>query len=353
MPNSINTFKSLEVFAGAGGAALGFERAGFENVALCEIDKHACATLRKNRPNWNVIEKDIRDVNWSEYKGIPDVVVGGFPCQAFSYAGKKHGFGDPRGTLFFEFARCVDVVRPLIAIAENVGGLVTHDKGRTIATILNHMESIGYRCVSKEILNAQDYDVPQKRSRFIGVWVRADSVEELPEFNLPESSGVGLTLRDALKTGRLYDCDVPISVGSTYSVRKHGVLSLVPPGGNWRNLPEDIAKDFMKATWYSGGGRTGVARRLSWDAPSPTLLTIPIQMQTERCHPDHTRPLTVREYARIQTFSDNWEFCGSVSSQYRQIGNAVPVNFAFHIAGSAKAFIQSFRDSKSSQARAA
>ncbi len=137
-----------------------------------------------------------------------------------------------------------------------------------------------------------------------------------------------MTLQDTFYKGELYDCDVPKSIGQKYPKRKAEILSLVPQGGDWRDLPEDLQKEYMKGSFYLGGGKTGMARRLSLDEPSLTLTCAPAQKQTERCHPLETRPLTVREYARIQTFPDSWEFFGSESSQYKQIGNAVPVNLA-------------------------
>jgi DNA (cytosine-5)-methyltransferase 1 len=103
---------------------------------------------------------------------------------------------------------------------------------------------------------------------------------------------------------------------------------LVPAGGCWRHLPDDIQRDYMKKSYFMGGGRTGMARRLAWNEPSLTLTCSPAQNQTERCHPDETRPLTVREYARIQTFPDSWQFMGTMAAKYKQIGNAVPVNLA-------------------------
>ena len=106
---------------------------------------------------------------------------------------------------------------------------------------------------------------------------------------------------------------------------------LIPPGGYWKDLPEELQKEYMGASFYMGGGKTGMARRLSWNEPSLTLTCSPAQKQTERCHPDETRPLSVREYARIQTFPDEWVFEGSIAQQYKQIGNAVPVNLGFHI----------------------
>ena len=106
---------------------------------------------------------------------------------------------------------------------------------------------------------------------------------------------------------------------------------MVPPGGYWRDIPKDIAKEYMKSCWYMEGGRTGNLRRLSLDEPSLTVLTSPSQKQTDRCHPLEARPFTIRENARCQSFPDDWQFCGSVGSQYKQIGNAVPVNLALDI----------------------
>ena len=117
---------AIELFAGAGGLALGLEQAGIHTLEYVEIDKFSCETLKKNRPNWNVVCDDIHNVDFTEYKGKVDIVTGGFPCQAFSYAGKKLGFEDTRGTLFHEFARCVNEVQPSIFLAENVRGLISH-----------------------------------------------------------------------------------------------------------------------------------------------------------------------------------------------------------------------------------
>lgn len=118
---------------------------------------------------------------------------------------------------------------------------------------------------------------------------------------------------------------------STYPISKKAILELVPMGGDWRDLPLELQKEYMGASFYLGGGKTGMARRLSLDEPSLTLTCSPAQKQTERCHPLETRPLSIREYARIQTFPDDWVFAGSVASQYKQIGNAVPVNLAWAV----------------------
>ncbi len=319
----LKEYKVLELFAGAGGLAIGLEQSGIKCAALNELDKWACKTLRENRPNWNVLEGDIKEFDFAEYKNQVEIVTGGFPCQAFSYAGKKLGLEDARGTLFYEFARVVQEVNPLICVGENVKGLLSHDKGKTLKGMISILDEIGYNIVPVQVLKAVNYKVPQKRERLILVGIRKD-VDIQYEYPTPYNSIYHLS--DALKKGDLYDIDVPKSPGSKYPEHKKQVLDLVPPKGYWRDLPLDIQKEYMGKSFYLGGGKTGMARRIGWDEPSLTLTCSPAQKQTERCHPDETRPFTIREYARIQTFPDSWEFKGSISQQYKQIGNAVPCN---------------------------
>lgn len=316
-------YKVLELFAGAGGLAVGMEKAGLKCVALNEIDKHACETLRKNRPNWKILEGDIKNFDFSEYHNQVDVVTGGFPCQAFSYAGKRLGFEDARGTLFYEFARVVKEVNPKICIGENVKGLLNHDNGKTLQGMISILDEIGYTVAPVQVLKAINYKVPQKRERLILVGIRKDINLK---YEYPKPYKKIYNLKDALKKGDLFDTNVPKSAGAKYPESKKSVLDLIPPKGYWRDLPIEIQKDFMGASFYLGGGKTGMARRIGWDEPCLTLTCSPAQKQTERCHPDETRPFTVREYARIQTFPDDWQFFGPIAQQYKQIGNAVPVN---------------------------
>ena len=316
-----SNYTVIELFAGAGGTALGFENAGLKHVLLNEINKDASETLKNNFPKGtNIICDDIKNINFDTYKNKIDIVQAGFPCQAFSYAGKSLGFEDTRGTLFFEFARCVKEVQPKIAVGENVRGLLKHNNGKTLKTMVSVLEELGYT-VCYKILRAQYLDVPQKRERLIILASRKDL--NMP-FIFPKEQDYTISLREALK-------DCPKSEGQIYSKSKEEILKLVPEGGYWKNLPIELQKIYMAGSFYLSGGKTGMARRLSWDEPSLTLTCAPAQKQTERCHPEETRPLTVREYARIQTFPDNWEFKGSLSSKYKQIGNAVPVNLSYHI----------------------
>lgn len=322
----IRPYRSIELFAGAGGLALGLERAGFESVVLNEFDPDACETLRKNRPGWKVLEGDVAKIDFTQYKGV-DFVSGGFPCQAFSYAGRRAGFEDARGTLFFEFARVIRETQPAVFLGENVRGLLTHDGGRTLATIRAVIAELGYTLIEPRILKAFFYRVPQKRERLALIGIRND-LAPYAKFSWPSPAQRVYTVRDALKKGLLFDRDVPASPGVRYTERRARIIDHVPPGGYWRDLPDDLQREFMKGSYHLEGGKTGLARRLSWDEPSLTLTCAPAQNQTGRCHPSETRPLTVREYARIQTFPDNWFFCGAIMSQYKQIGNAVPVHLA-------------------------
>jgi len=317
----------VELFAGAGGLALGLEQAGFKSLRLNEINKHACNTLRKNRPDWNVIEGDIVDQSFHDLSGKVDLLTGGFPCQPFSTAGKKLGLEDIRGTLVFEMIRVMKEIKPKVFLAENVSGLKNDDNGRTIEVIKDIINESGYSVIEEDIYKAIFYKVPQKRERLIIIAVRNDLKDKV----VYEKHSVYhslVTVKDALKKGSLYNSDVPESEGQSYPARKAEILSYVPEGGYWRDLPLELQKEYMKGSFSLGGGKTGMARRLSWNEPSLTLTCSPAQKQTERCHPEENRPLTTREYARIQTFPDDWVFEGSTTEIYKQIGNAVPVNLA-------------------------
>ncbi|MFZ1748797.1 MAG: DNA (cytosine-5-)-methyltransferase, partial [Saprospiraceae bacterium] len=237
-------------------------------------------------------------------------------------------FSDARGTLFYEFARIVKEANPIMCIGENVRGLLSHENGKTLNGMISILDEIGYDVVPVKVLKAINFKVPQKRERLILVGIRKDVNLK---YEYPKPYRKVFTLKDALQKGELYDSDVPKSDGAKYPQYKMDVLELVPPKGYWRDLPLDIQKSFMGGSYYLGGGKTGIARRIGWDEPCLTLTCSPAQKQTERCHPDETRPFTVREYARIQTFPDNWEFAGSLSQQYKQIGNAVPVNLGSEI----------------------
>jgi len=309
-------YSVTELFAGAGGMALGFEKAGLQHKLLIEHDKWCCQTLLRNRPDWRIYQCDVAEF---DFTGVhTDVVSGGFPCQDYSHAGGKQGFATPRGSLMLQFIRAVEEIHPKVCVAENVSGLVRHS--RAVGVLQRSLERLGYN-VQMQVLNALNYDVAQKRKR---VFI----VGTLPsvQFEYPLQTGRSYVLRDVIDDPRIRQGN-----GATYSPARRAVYRQVPPGGCWRDLPPSVAEEFMGTDYYKGGGRTGYCRRLSMNEPCLTLLTSPAQRRTERIHPMITRPLNILEYARIQTFPDLWGFKGSLNSRYRQIGNAVPVNLAFHI----------------------
>ena len=329
---SSRPFNIISLFAGAGGSAIGFQNAGFKHLLLNDNNGDCVKTLRDNlTEDANVIHDHVKNLSFINYSGQVDVLEGGFPCQSFSYAGNGLGTGDPRGTLFNELVRCMSECSPRIVMAENVKGLINHDRGKTLRTIVQAMTDVGYNTRFK-LLNAQGFDVPQKRERlFI---VASKSKRFLTEFNFPQDNMLRTTLGEAL-----LDCPKSVSY-TTYSPRKTEIMDLVPEGGCWKDLPDGIREEYMGGAIHSGGGKTGMARRLCWNKPSPTILCSTSQKMTEMCHPKETRPLTVRECARIQTFPDSWHFHGSVSSQQKQVGNAVPCNLAYHMAVQIRKFLE-------------
>jgi DNA (cytosine-5)-methyltransferase 1 len=321
MSSDQNKFNFVEVCSGAGGLSCGFMNKQFSPLLLNDVDKHCCKTLERNHPGCNVKCGSFCDIDFSEYAGKVDVLMGGVPCQSFSQAGKRKGLGDERGNLLVEFMSLIDKINPKVFLIENVKGLVTHDKGKTMEFILEKLNQKKY-IVTWKVLNANDYGVPQNRKRLIIVGLRADIKKE---YFFPTEEEYKPVLRDAI-------ADVPESEGHSYSGRKKEIMHMVPEGGCWVDLPVDVQKEYMKKSYYSGGGKRGIAKRLAWDKPCLTLTTSPCQKQTEKCHPSETRPLSVREYARIQTFPDTYKFEGSVANKYKQIGNAVPVKLAEHLA---------------------
>lgn len=319
-------YTAIELFAGAGGLALGLENAGFDIKGVLEVDKYSCETLKINRPNWNVICDNIINivkVGISKYISLDhelDLLSGGYPCQSFSQIGKRLGLDDVRGTMFYYYALLLNELKPKMFLVENVKGLLTHDYGKTLDVMLNMFFNIGYR-IRWKILNANDYNVAQNRERLFIVGIRND-ISPINLFEYPKPFAYKPVLNDILQ-------DVPVSACLEYLPYKKYILGLIPEGGNWNSLPDDIIKSYLGEEYlYSRNKNSGKLRRMSRDKACATILCCPIGNIVERCHPTETRPFSVREYARIQSFPDNWTFSGSVYQQYKQIGNAVPVELA-------------------------
>lgn len=258
--------------------------------------------------------------------GEPFAFVGGPPCQSFSTAGKRGGISDDRGMLVFDYLNLVDLARPRFMVLENVKGLMSsrdQDGGLVIDKILEMLDTMGYG-VASGVVDAVHFGAPQFRERLLIIASRDREPVFLPSATHFQRHQSPLhrwrTLRSAIED--LQDDPGPYL---TYSERNQQYISMVPEGGNWRSLPSDVAREAMGGAWESGGGKVGYFRRLRFDEPSPTLVTSPTQKATMLTHPVAHRPLSVREFARIQGFPDDWTFAGNIAAQYRQIGNAVPL----------------------------
>jgi DNA (cytosine-5)-methyltransferase 1 len=308
----------IEVCAGAGGLSCGLIKAGFTPILLNDNNSDCCKTLTLNHPGVRVSHCSMTELN---IDCTVDLLCGGVPCQSFSQAGSRRGLDDPRGNLMIEFSKLIDKVKPKVFMIENVKGLMTHEKGETLKFIIETLNKPKKYDVKYELLNAVNFGVPQKRERvfIIGVLKSLNK-----EYKFPEPEKNIFTVGDALK-------NVPDSSCAKYNDGKIRLYKLIPQGGCWVNLPEELQKSYLGNSYNSGGGKRGILHRLAMDKPALTILCSPSQKQTERCHPLYNRPLSVRETARIQTFEDSYEFVGSLSSQYKQVGNAVPVNLATRV----------------------
>ncbi len=378
-------FSVISLFAGGMGLDIGLERAGgFKLVACVEKVPAFCETIRRNRdagrigsPKTKVYESDICDLNPLEIladldlkPGDLDLLVGGPPCQTFSTTGRRATVQDPRGTLLWQFLRFIEAMQPKFFLMENVRGLMSAalshrpiaerpDKGgpplrpdEQPGSVIERFASDlhgQYRVDCFEV-NAVNYGAPQLRERALFIGNRFGRVVEFPEpthgpqedspdlFSSESATAPFRTLREALEGHAESD---PVEMD--FSPRKKSFLALIPPGGNWRCLPPDLARESMGRAFHAKGGRSGWWRRLTWDLPCPTVVTMPNHASTSLCHPTEVRALTLRECARVQEFPDDWEFCGKTVEQFAQVGNAVPVRLGEVAGATIKAQLETLR----------
>ena len=338
----------ISLFSGAMGLDIGLGKAGLNVVIGQDFDAACVETMQANRHK--VLDGDIRETQPEQLLnktglsvGEPFLICGGPPCQPFSTAGKRLGINDPRGSLFMDFIRMINYIRPRFFVMENVKGIMSaplkhvpllerdendpkQKLGTVLDVILSEFDKVGYKTVYG-VLDAVNYGVPQFRERFVIIGSRDNEDIFLPiptHFQMHQNKEyLWQTVRSAIA-----DLEQDKGECATLSEERLKFLKMVPEGGNWRDLPEDIIPIAMGGAYKSGGGKVGFYRRLSYDQPSPTVVTSPVQKATMMCHPTQNRPLSVKEYARIQQFPDNWVFRGTIAAKYRQIGNAVPVGLA-------------------------
>lgn len=339
----------ISLFSGALGLDLGLERAGFQIRVAVESNRFAAETIRRNRPDVPVIQKKIEAVKTEEILDVaglaPEdvaVVTGGPSCQSFSTAGQRLSLSDPRGVMFKEFLRVVREVRPRFFVMENVRGILSaavrhrplrrrgpgfptlepeEELGSAFVVLVRALAKSGYYTVF-DLVNAADYGVPQVRARlvFLGSRDGEDVRVPIPTHSADGNGNHWTTLREALA-----DLEDPRPLYSPLSPKKRKYLEFVPEGGSWRDLPPRLRRGALGKAYVSWGGRKGFYRRLAWDRPAPALTTRPDSKATMLIHPEELRPLSVREYARLQQFHEHWEFVGATPQQYVQIGNAVPL----------------------------
>lgn len=333
----------IELNTGAGGITLGLKYAeDFENIVTVLDNKHCYATYSKHFKQNNVILSEIENLDFTTYaEDNIDVIWASLPAEPYLTGYSiKLAKSDPRNEMFFNYCRIIKEVKPKMFIFDCIKGLFIKESGILYQVMKTYMEKMGY-VIEEKLLNAWNYDVAQKRERLIIVGILQSEYDLRKDngiyFKFPDASpNKKLVLRDVI--GQEYVAYDPGDV-STYSKDKTAILDLVPPGGCWVDLPDDIKKTYMGGSFNKSGGKRGMAKRLSWDEPCPTLTTSPVQKQTERCHPTYTRPLTVYEYKLIQSFPKNYDFEGSIINQYKQIGNSMPPNFVKYIGGSIKNYI--------------
>lgn len=341
----------ISLFSGAMGLDIGLAKAGLNIVIGQDFDKSCVETMQAN--GHKVLCGDIREIKAPDLlevtamkTGEPFLICGGPPCQPFSTAGKRLGISDPRGSLFMDFIRMIDYIRPRFFVMENVKGLISsplkhvpiserdssdpeQQLGTVLDVILNEFKKLNYKTVYG-VLDAVNYGVPQFRERFVLIGSRDNE-----DIFLPVPTHFAVHQNEKYKwqslSSAIKDIEKEPGIFATFSQERLRFLRLVPEGGNWRSLPKEMIEEAMGGAYLSGGGKVGFYRRLSYSEPCPTLVTSPVQKATMMCHPTQDRPLSVREYARIQQFPEDWVFTGTVASQYRQIGNAVPVGLAEQI----------------------
>lgn len=338
----------ISLFSGAMGLDIGLGQAGL-NVVLGQDFEPACVeTIRAN--GHRVLVGDIRELQPKTLLdmtgleiGEPFMICGGPPCQPFSTAGKRLGINDPRGSLFMDFIRMIDYIRPRFFVMENVKGIMSaplkhvpleerdnNDPDQKLGTVLDvilaEFNKLGYKTVYG-ILDAVNYGVPQFRERFVLIGSRDQEDIFLPlptHFQMHQNPQFRwVTVGQVIK-----DLENEDSECGKMGEERIKYLHMIPEGGNWRDLPAELIPEAMGGAYKSGGGKVGFYRRLSYAQPSPTITTSPAQKATMLCHPVKDRPLSVKEYARIQQFPEDWIFTGNVAAKYKQIGNAVPVGLA-------------------------
>lgn len=338
---------ALSFFSGAMGLDIGMKNGGIPALLACEFNKYCRMTIAENEPDIALIgdinkyepDEILRLANIPKGRKV-DVIFGGPPCQAFSTAGARRALSDERGNVFLRYIEIVKEIHPTYVVIENVRGLLSAPypykdieepiKGGALCVILDRLKEAGYT-ISFELYNAANFGAPQIRERVVMIGKLGESKAPYLSPTHDEFGRYGLspwiTLREAVK-----DIEDKPHHYVEFPEKRLKYYRMLKEGQYWKDLPKEVQEEAMGATLKLGGGKTGFFRRVSFSRPAPTLVTDPTMPATDLCHPKEDRPLSVEEYSRIQGFPDNWNICGSINEQYKQIGNAVPIKLGEAIA---------------------
>lgn len=346
LTNELPDIVALSFFSGAMGLDIGMKNGGIPALLACESNKYCRMTIQKNEPEMALAgdinrydaERILRLAKIPEGRTV-DVVFGGPPCQAFSTAGARRALSDERGNVFLRYIKIIEDIKPTYVVIENVRGLLSAPypcagmdepvKGGALYVILDRLEQAGYT-FTFELYNAANFGAPQIRERIVmigklgdkGVPYLSPTYDKEGAYGLPKWRTLADALEPKIETHHYIE----------FPEKRLKFYRMLSEGQYWKNLPKDSQIEAMGSKLKLGGGKTGFYRRLSYSKPSPTLVTNPTMPATDLCHPTENRPLSVEEYHRIQEFPDDWEICGPILEQYKQIGNAVPIKLGEAIA---------------------
>lgn len=325
----------ISLFSGAGGLDLGFHRAGFVTAVANEFDAKICPTFRYNFPNVNLIEGDIRTIEAGVFPLHVDGIIGGPPCQSWSEGGAKRGFNDPRGQLFLEYIRILETAQPLFFVAENVSGMLAPRHAQAVTAFLESFRNAGEHGydVQLRMLNAKDYEVPEDRDRIFFVGFRRDL--GINDFEYPAPVEPRRTLRDAIWDLR------ETAIPALEHNHSNGDACVVD---NHEYYVSGYSSIFMSRNRVRGWDEQGFTvqasgRQCQLHPQAPRMELVAPNTRIFVPGSEHLyRRMTVREVARVQTFPDDFHFVyDDVNYGYKMIGNAVPVNLAFHLASQIRA----------------
>lgn len=317
----------ISLFSGAGGLDLGFHKAGFTTVMANEFDKKICPTFRANFPNVELSDKDIRNISSDEFPNDIQGIIGGPPCQSWSEGGSLRGIEDARGQLFYEYIRILKDKQPLFFVAENVSGMLANRHSEAVKGFLKLFDEAGYD-VNLKMLNANDFDVPEDRDRIFYIGFRKDL--EVKDFQYPTPLEHKPTLREAIWD--LQDSAIPAldknkTNGKNCKVPNHEYFI-----GSFS--PIFLSRNRVRSWDEAGFTVQASGRQCQLHPQAPKMVKIEANKQIFVPGQEHLyRRMTVREVARVQSFPDNFNFIyDDVNYGYKMIGNAVPVNLAYHVA---------------------